>query len=171
MNPVEYGSFVDRRIERLRSAGSLFCETVIRTVLLVASLMAIMAIFFEEGDALMERNFTARGHHDMGGLPADEIDREEHDYALWEKRVDALMMLCTNRLKLMTVDQLRKGIEALPPSAYEDMTYYERWISSVANTLLERGVFTAEELGAKMEEVRQRYPDGVMPEGSAGGGC
>ena len=29
----------------------------------------------------------------MGGLPADEIDREEHDYALWEKRVDALMML------------------------------------------------------------------------------
>ena len=39
----------------------------------------------------------------------------------------------------MTVDQLRKGIEALPPSAYEDMTYYERWISSVANTLLERG--------------------------------
>ena len=33
------------------------------------------------------------------------------------------------------------------------------------------GVFTAEELGAKMQEVRQRYPDGVMPEGSAGGGA
>jgi exopolysaccharide biosynthesis predicted pyruvyltransferase EpsI len=119
----------------------------------------------------MERVFTARGHHDMGGLDAGEIDRAEHDYALWEKRVDALMMLCTNRLKLMTVDQLRKGIEALPPEAYDNMTYYERWISSVTNTLLERGVFTADELGAKMEEVKARYPDGVMPGGAAGGGC
>ena len=110
----------------LSLAFSLFRERVIRTVLLVASLMAIMAIFFNEGDALMERNFTARGHHDMGGLPADEIDREEHDYALWEKRVDALMMLCTNRLKLMTVDQLRKASRRCR-RAYEDMTYYERW--------------------------------------------
>ena len=46
MNPVEYGSLVDRGIERLRSAGSLFCETVIWTVLQVASLMATMAVFF-----------------------------------------------------------------------------------------------------------------------------
>ncbi len=107
-------------------------------------------------DNVMERNFTARGHHDMGGLDAGPIDREEHDYALWEKRVDAMMMLLTNRLQIMTVDQLRKGIEALPPDAYDKMTYYERWIASLTNTLLDSGVISAAELGAKMAEVEAR---------------
>ena len=44
----------------------------------------------------MDRDFTARGNHDMGGLTAGEINKNEHDYALWEKRVDAIMMLLTN---------------------------------------------------------------------------
>jgi len=104
----------------------------------------------------MDRDFTARGHHDMGGLPAGDIDRSTHDYALWEKRVDAMMMLLTNRLGIMTVDQLRRGIEALPPSAYDDMTYYERWTASIANTLLEAGVISAAELGARIEQVQRR---------------
>src|SRR5262245_53684814 len=30
-----------------------------------------------------------RGYHDVGGLVLGPIDRSEHDYALWEKRVDA----------------------------------------------------------------------------------
>ena len=34
-----------------------------------------------------------RAHHDMGGLPANAVEPTEHDYALWEKRVDALMVL------------------------------------------------------------------------------
>jgi hypothetical protein len=92
----------------------------------------------------------------MGGLSAGEIDRDEHDYALWEKRVDAMMMLLTNKLQIMTVDQLRKGIEGLPPDAYESMTYYERWIASVTNTLLDAGVITADELGAKMVAIEAR---------------
>jgi hypothetical protein len=109
--------------------------------------------------ACMDRNFTARGHHDMGGLSAGEINQDEHDYALWEKRVDAMMMLLTNKLQIMTVDQLRKGIEALPPDAYENMTYYERWIASVTNTLLDEGVITADELGAKMAAIEARAPE------------
>jgi hypothetical protein len=96
-----------------------------------------------------------RGHHDMGGLPAGPVKREEHDYALWEKRVDALMMLLSRR-RLLSTDELRRNIEALPPDAYDKMSYYERWISSIANTLLQRGVLTADELGRKIEEVRAR---------------
>ena len=100
----------------------------------------------------------------MGGLPAGEVDRDEHDHAIWEKRVDAMMMLLTNKLQIMTVDQLRKGIEALPPDAYEKMTYYERWIASVTNTLLDAGVITAEELGARMAAIEAR----AAPDGEAG---
>ena len=54
----------------------------------------------------------------------------------------------------MTVDQLRKGIEALPPDAYDNMSYYERWMASITNTLLETGIITTEELGSKMREIK-----------------
>jgi nitrile hydratase subunit beta len=98
-----------------------------------------------------------RGHHDMGGLPAGPVERSEHDYALWEKRVDALMVLLGSpERRLIRVDELRRNIEALPPDAYDKMTYYERWVTSIANTLLQRGVVTSDELGRKMAEVAAR---------------
>jgi len=100
-----------------------------------------------------------RGHHDMGGLPAGKVERSEHDYAEWERRVDALMVLLSGvkgGRKLMTVDELRKNIEALGPEAYDRMSYYERWVVSITQTMLQRGVVTTEELGRKMAEVEAR---------------
>jgi hypothetical protein len=100
-----------------------------------------------------------RSHHDMGGLPAGRVEATEHDYALWEKRVDALLVLLTGA-KQMTVDELRKNIEAIGPDAYDRMTYYERWIHSISQTLLQRGVITIDELGRRMSEVEARHRDG-----------
>jgi len=100
-----------------------------------------------------------RSHHDMGGLPAGPVERGEHDYAEWELRVDALMTLLTgvrSAKKLMTVDELRKNIEALGPDAYDRMSYYERWVSSITQTMIQRGVITTEELGRKMEQIEKR---------------
>jgi hypothetical protein len=104
-------------------------------------------------------DLVRRGHHDMGGLPAGCVERTEHDYAEWERRVDALMVLLSGirgGRRLMTVDELRKNIEALPPEAYDRMSYYERWIVSITQTMIQRGVITTEELGRKMEEVARR---------------
>ena len=36
------------------------------------------------------------------------------------------------------------------------MTYYERWIASVNQNLIEAGVYSIEELGQRMEEVAAR---------------
>lgn len=96
-----------------------------------------------------------RGHHDMGGLPAGTVEPAEHDYQLWEKRVDALMVLLTAK-GLMTVDELRRGIEALPPDAYDSMSYYERWMHSVCAVMLQRGAITTEELRARLADVETR---------------
>jgi len=96
-----------------------------------------------------------RSHHDMGGLPAGPVERTEHDYAHWEKRVDALMVLLS-RQKLLRVDELRRQIESLPPDAYDKMTYYERWIAAITRVLLERGVLTSDELGRRMAEVQAK---------------
>jgi hypothetical protein len=34
-----------------------------------------------------------RSHHDMGGQPAGKAKLTEHDYAEWERRVDAMAVL------------------------------------------------------------------------------
>jgi len=96
-----------------------------------------------------------RAHHDMGGMPAGKVQKAEHDYALWEKRVDAMMVLLSDRRRgLMNTDMLRRGIESLPEDAYERMSYYERWIHSIATMMLERGVVTREELDARIARLR-----------------
>jgi len=96
---------------------------------------------------------TGRGHHDMGGLPAGRVERTEHDYADWERRVDALSVLLNTKV---SVDERRKNIEALPPQDYDAMSYYERWVVSLGQALIQRGIITTEELGRKMEEVCSR---------------
>ena len=96
-----------------------------------------------------------RSHHDMGGLPAGKVEPTEHDYADWERRIDAMVQLL--RLNgIFTVDELRKNIEALPPLAYDKLSYYEKWITSLTQTLIQRGVISTDELGRKMEEVQKR---------------
>ena len=95
-------------------------------------------------------------HHDMGGEPAGPVVPEEHDYAAWEKRVDAILRLLTQR-RVITVDELRRGIEELGPGAYDELSYYQRWIASIGNNLLEKGVITVDELGRKLAEVEARW--------------
>ncbi|MGE5147674.1 MAG: ScnB-like protein, partial [Candidatus Eiseniibacteriota bacterium] len=70
-------------------------------------------------------------------------------------RVDAMMMLLTNRATpLMTVDQIRRAIESLPPDAYDRMGYYERWIHALTTILTEKGVLTKDEVEARVAKVR-----------------
>ena len=94
----------------------------------------------------------ARRHHDMGGLEAGVVDRDEHDKAPWEKRVDALMVLLGQR-KIVGVDELRRGIEELGADAYDRYSYYERWMASMTNLLLEKKIIEVSELGARMAEI------------------
>lgn len=104
-----------------------------------------------------------RSHHDMGGDAAGPVEKTEHDYAPWEKRVDALMMLLSDRERsLLKVDELRRNIEAIGPDAYHKMTYYERWITSITSTLLQRGAITSEELAAKLVDVERREAAGLL---------
>jgi nitrile hydratase beta subunit-like protein len=55
-----------------------------------------------------------RGYHDVGGLSLGAIDKSEHDYALWEKRVDALLVLLAGK-GIITVDELRTGSRRWAP--------------------------------------------------------
>ena len=101
----------------------------------------------------------ARGHHDMGGLPAGKVEPVEHDYEDWERRIDALMMFCSGvkgKKRLITVDELRKNIESLTPEAYDRLAYYEKWVTALTQALIQRGVITTADLARKMDEVKKR---------------
>ena len=69
------------------------------------------------------------------------------------KRVDALMMLLSHKdRQLLKVDELRRNIESLGAEAYDRMSYYERWMHAIAQTLIQRGVLSIDEIGRKLTE-------------------
>lgn len=109
---------------------------------------------------------TPRRHHDMGGLPAGPVERSEHAFEPWENKTDAILRLLAHpsRGPLVRVDELRRGIEEMGPGVYDELTYYERWIASITNILLEKGVFTVDELGRRIEAVKARHTTGETKE-------
>lgn len=98
-----------------------------------------------------------RGYHDIGGLSAGPIDQKDHVLAPWEKRVHALLTLLSDPCRdVVNVHELRRGIESLGEAEYDRLAYYERWITSIANILLQKGVLTTEELGRKLADIDKR---------------
>jgi hypothetical protein len=91
-----------------------------------------------------------RAVHDRGGRATEApIDRSEHELADWELLTDALVG-ALGRQGVMNVDELRRGIEAMPPEEYERASYYERWLFSVETILTEKGVLAPGELDARL---------------------
>jgi nitrile hydratase len=91
-----------------------------------------------------------RAVHDRGGWPTDApIDRSAHELADWELLTDALVGALGAR-GLMNVDELRRGIESMPPDEYERASYYERWLCSLETILTEKGVLAAGELDRRL---------------------
>ncbi|WP_347882278.1 ScnB-like protein [Jannaschia ovalis] len=110
----------------------------------------------------------ARRWHDMGGQLAGPVPGAEHDFALWEKRVDALVILAGLK-GVFTVDGLRRVLEDMGEEAFETMSYYERWVAALNQNLLEQGVYSVAELAAKLAEVQARG-DSYGAAVDAGGG-
>ena len=53
--------------------------------------------------------------HDRGGWPDETpIDRTEHEYSDWERRVDAVHQVLGAR-GVRTTDEMRRAIESLAP--------------------------------------------------------
>ncbi len=60
-----------------------------------------------------------RGVHDLGGVPAGQVDLSEHERTFFDQRVDAVMRLLTHPENgHFTVDAMRRAIESLPRDDY-----------------------------------------------------
>ena len=100
---------------------------------------------------------TPRGYHDLGGLPAGPVDRSEHVLEPWEKRVDVLCgILVDRKRRLMTIDERRDAIENLGEDAYNSSKYYELWMAAALKLVIDKGILAAEDIDARMDEIRGR---------------
>ena len=92
------------------------------------------------------------GVHDRGGwLTEEPIDQDEHPVMDWEVRISAIVGALRGK-GLMRTDEMRRGIESIEASKYESIGYYARWAESVETILVEKGIFTREEVDRKMTE-------------------
>jgi nitrile hydratase subunit beta len=96
-----------------------------------------------------------KGYHDLGGEPAGPVPKEEHELQLWEKRIEALLVLLTRR-KILRIDENRRGLESIGKDVYMSLSYAERRILSISNNLILKGVITVDELASKLAEIERR---------------
>lgn len=95
--------------------------------------------------------------NDIGGLPAEPVQRVDHELEPWEKRCHALADVLDFH-KIINTEEKRCGVEALGAEMVGKLSYYERWIVAFANILFRKGILTPGELARKMDEVQARWP-------------
>ena len=92
--------------------------------------------------------------HDLGGVSrfmCDAVDPSPHSLTAFDKEVDAIRQILGMK-QVMSVDELRRGIEAIPEAEYHRLGYYQKWIRAIAGNLLEKGVFSEAEWRAALGE-------------------
>jgi nitrile hydratase subunit beta len=94
-----------------------------------------------------------RAHHDLGGASkfmCEPVNIEPHGLTAFDREVDALRQMLAVK-HLMSVDELRRGVEAISEAEYHRLSYYQRWTRSITDNLLKAGVITEDELRAALE--------------------
>jgi hypothetical protein len=96
------------------------------------------------------------GVHDLGGMhnigPIDIEKNEPVFHEDWERRAFGLLM-ATFGGGFYNLDEIRHGIERMPPAEYLTSNYYEHWIHGVETVLKEKGLITQKELDDRLAKL------------------
>jgi hypothetical protein len=95
--------------------------------------------------------------NDIGGIPCnDKVQIYERALYPWEKRCHALLDVLDYH-KVVNTEEKRRGTENLGSEMAAKLNYYEKWIVSASNCLLQKGILAPDEIGLKTKEVSERY--------------
>jgi hypothetical protein len=101
-------------------------------------------------------DFTTRGPHDIGGLPAGPVDPSHHPEADWELLATAVSgAIGPNGAGLICVHERRRMTEDLGED-YNRLAYFERAIVATARLMVEKGVLTEDEIAGRMADIAAR---------------
>jgi len=101
----------------------------------------------------------------MGPVVVEQDEPTYHE--AWERRVPGLAFAALGAAGAGT-PVFRHAIERMHPEHFFAATYYERWLTSAATVLVERGIVTADDLNAALGAQfalsgPQRVPQGGDP--------
>lgn len=108
----------------------------------------------------LRQGTDGRTTHDVGGLDFGPIDREEHDLAHWEKRVDAILILLATKKAAFKIDAMRRVIESYGEQQYDATTYYEKWVRAIRNLIIEQDVADKEEVEQEIAKAIAAFTAG-----------
>lgn len=96
--------------------------------------------------------------NDIGGTGCsdDKVHIFERDLYPWEKRCHALLDVLDYH-KIVNTEEKRRGTENIGSEMVGKLSYYEKWIVSASNVLLQKGILTPDEIALKTKEVAERY--------------
>jgi len=93
--------------------------------------------------------------HDVGGQPAVPQPYAEKDEEDWEMNT-YVTCECLGWRGAWNSEMRRRAENDLGATQYFGYPYYLRWATVAAKTLVNKGLITTDELGAKIDEVRAR---------------
>lgn len=96
--------------------------------------------------------------NDIGGTgcSSDKVKIFERDLYPWEKRCHALLDVLDYH-KIVNTEEKRRGTENIGSEMVGKLSYYEKWIVSASNLLMQKGVITPDEIANKTKEVAARF--------------
>jgi len=89
---------------------------------------------------------------DIGGLPAEEVPREDVPQLFWEKHMIATFNVLRDK-GVFNLDELRRAVEGMAPDAYKESTFYGRRLDGMTDLLVEKGVIDPKELAARTDTI------------------
>jgi nitrile hydratase beta subunit len=106
------------------------------------------------------------GVHDLGGTdglgPIDPQDNEPVFTADWEKAVFT-MLPATLARGHYNLDQIRFGLEQMPPGDYLTSRYFEHWLYTIESNCVRTGVIDPDELDKRTAHYLAN-PDAPLPD-------
>jgi len=96
------------------------------------------------------------GIHDLGGMhgmgPVNPETDEPVFHEEWERRMFAVLM-ATFAIGIFNVDEFRHATEKMPAAEYLSTSYYEHWLHSLEQVMIEKGQFDRADLEAAWSKV------------------
>ena len=111
-------------------------------------------------------NLVKQRANDIGGLETGPIAMVDHEMLPWEKRCHALLDILDIH-KIVNTEEKRRGVEDLGSEMIGKLTYYERWIVSAINVLLEKRVLDARSARQKDGRGRGSIQEGRLEPSTA----
>ncbi len=94
-----------------------------------------------------------RGYHDIGGMAAGSVCKDEFPFADWQKRSEAIRGALEAKDRSVSLDEIRRVFETFGADLYGTLGFYERRAEALTRLLDEKGIVPAAEVRARMEEI------------------